>query len=88
MRPRIIEGDILQKKNSFYRVLNVTNKDIVTNKILYNPKTNRFQIYHGYTFVDWFEIDNAIYILLNAENRIQKIEILRRRYKLELLKNK
>ena len=86
MKPTIIEGDILQKNNSFYRVANSSNKDIVVNKILFNPKTNRFQIYHGYTYVDWNQIDDGIYILLNDTNRMERIEILRRRYKLELIK--
>ena len=88
MRPTIIEGDILQKNNSFYRVANSSYKDIVANKILFNPKTNKFQIYHGYTYVDWNQIDDGIYILLNATNRMERIEILRRRYKLEFIKNK
>ena len=88
MRPTIIEGDILQKNNSFYRVANSSYKDIVANKILFNHKTNKFKIYHGYTYVDWNQIDDGIYILLNATNRMERIEILRRRYKLEFIKNK
>jgi hypothetical protein len=77
---RVIEGDILQKGKNLYRVYNV-GKDIVLNKVFYNPSTNKLQIYHGYEYAEWNEIGET-YILLDPDVRLRKLEVLKRKYKL------
>lgn len=82
-------GDILQKGLDFYRIYNV-GRDIVMNQILYNPKTEKLQITHRYSFADWSEIgDNKLYKVHYAENpeTVQKLEMIKRKYKLEKLNN-
>lgn len=78
-------GDILQRGICFYRVHNV-GKDIVMNRILYNPKTNKLQIYHGFDYAELNDIGTR-YNLLKSEdpNTIAKLEIIKRRHKLEKL---
>lgn len=81
-------GDILQRGLYFYRVYNVGAKDIVMNRILYNPKTERLQIYHGYDYANWNEVgDGNIYTILDAENgdTKAKLEMVKRKYKLQKL---
>lgn len=83
----IQEGDILQKGLHFYRVYSV-GKDVVMNRILYNPKTERLQIYHGYDFATWDQVgDDKIYKILEAENvdTKAKLELVKRKYKLQIL---
>lgn len=78
-------GDILQRGIRFYRVLNV-GRDVVMNRILYNPKTNRLQIYHGLEYAELSEI-GTLYNVLKAEDTdtVAKLEIIKRKYKLEKL---
>lgn len=86
----IKEGDILQKGLIFYRVYSATAKDIVMNKILYNPKTERLQIYHGYDYASWDQVgDGKIYTILKSENQdtLAKLELVKRKYKLQKLNN-
>ena len=80
---KIQEGDILQKGLHFYRVYSV-GKDIAMNKILYNPKTERLQIYHGYEFATWDEV-GTIYTILESESvgTRAKLELVKRKYKLQ-----
>lgn len=85
----IKEGDILQSGLHFYRVHNV-GSDIVMNKILYNPKTDKLQIYHGHEFAEWNQIgEGKLYTILDAENNdtMSKLEWIKRKYKLEKLNN-
>ena len=84
------KGDILQRGLFFYRIYDVgmpgSKKDIVMNRILYNPKTARLQIYHGYEYAIWDEI-GTLYTVLDAENpeTKTKLEIIKRKYKLQKL---
>lgn len=81
----MLEGDILQKGLHFYRVCNV-GKDIVTNEVLYNPKTENLQIAHSYTYMENYEIgDDKMYKLLKPENRMSLLELIKRKHKLEKL---
>jgi len=84
---KLQEGDILQKGLHFYRVYSV-GKDIVMNKILYNPKKDILLIYHGYEFATWDQI-GKIYTILEAENidTKAKLELVKRKYKLQKLNN-
>ena len=83
IRPTIIDGDILQKGLFFYRVCNV-GKDIVTNRVLFNPVTEQLQIAAKYDYVEWSEIGQT-YTLLDASNRLEKLELIKRKYKLQKL---
>jgi len=82
---KLQEGDILQKGLHFYRVYSV-GKDIVMNKVLYNPKNDKLQIYHGYEFATWDQI-GTMYTIFEAENvhTKSKLELIKRKYKLEKL---
>jgi len=82
---KIQEGDILQKGLHFYRVYSV-GKDVAMNRILYNPKTERLQIYHGYDFAKWDEV-GTIYTILEAESvdTRAKLELVKRKYKIQLI---
>lgn len=82
-------GDILQNGLNFYRIYNV-GKDIVMNQILYNPRTEKLQITHKYSFAEWYEVgDTKLYKVHYAENpeTTQKLEMIKRKYKLEKLNN-
>ena len=84
----IKEGDILQSGLHFYRVYTTTKKDIVMNKILYNFKTERLQIFHDYEYAKWDEVgDNKLYKLLDCEDNdtLAKLELVKRKYKLQKL---
>ncbi len=79
----LIDGDILQKGLHFYRVCNV-GRDVVTNQVLYNPKTERLQIAHSYTYVEWNQIgDNNLYKLVKPGERMSLLELIKRKYKLQ-----
>lgn len=81
----MVDGDILQKGLHFYRVCNV-GRDIVTNRVLYNPKTDNLQIAHSYTYMEKNEIgDDKEYKLLKPEDRMSLLELVKRKYKLEKL---
>jgi hypothetical protein len=82
---KVQEGDILQKGLHFYRIYSV-GKDVAMNRILYNPKTERLQIYHGYDFASWNEI-GTLYYILEAESvdTKAKLELVKRKYKLQYL---
>ena len=83
------EGDILQKGLVFYRIYNV-GKDIVMNKILYNPIKDVLQIYHGYEFTSCNDVgEGKIYTILDSENTdtLAKLELVKRKYKLQRLNN-
>ena len=85
----IEEGDILQRGLDFYRIHTVIPfKYVVMNKILYNPKTERLQIYHGYEYADFDVIgDDKLYKLFDADNKdtMLKLELVKRKYKLQKL---
>jgi len=81
-------GDILQKGLIFYRIYSLSSTDIVINKILYNEKTEKLQIYHGYEFAAWYEVgDGKLYSILDSENNDTKLklELIKRKYKLQKL---
>ena len=83
-------GDILQKGLNFYRVYSISYPDIIMNKILYNEKTEKLQIYHGYEFTTCDEIgNNKLYTLLNAKSNDTKlkVELIKRKYKLKKINN-
>lgn len=85
----IKEGDILQRGLHFYRVY-TTGKDIVMNKILYNPKTERLQIFHDYEYANWDEVgDGKLYKLLDCtdQDTLAKLEYVKRKYKIQKLNN-
>jgi len=86
------EGDILQSGLIFYRVYmdNSGKGDIVMNKIIHNPKNDKLQIYHDYTFTNWTEVgDGKIYNILDSDNKdiVLKLELIKRKYKLQKLNN-
>lgn len=86
------EGDILQRGLFFYRVyMNNTGKgDIVMNKIIYNFKTEKLQIFHDYTYTNWNEVgEGKMYTVLDSENKdtVAKLELVKRKYKLQKLNN-
>jgi len=86
------EGDILKRGLFFYRVYmdNSGKGDIIMNKILYNPKNDKLQIYHGYTYTNWNEVgDDKIYTILDVDNKdiTSKLELVKRKYKLQKLSN-
>jgi len=85
----IKEGDYLQHGLNFYRIYNI-GKDIVMNKILYNPKTERLQMSHQYSFADLPEVgEGRFYTILKGEDPDTKIRLewIKRKYKLEKLNN-
>jgi len=84
LRPTIIDGDILQKGTFFYRVCNV-GRDIVTNRVLYNTTTEKLQIAAKYEYVEWHEI-GQIYNLIEPDDRLNKLELIKRKYKLQKIK--
>ena len=86
------EGDILQRGLFFYRVYleNTGSGDIVMNKIVYNFKTDKLQIFHDYTYTNWTEVgEGKMYTVLDSENKdtVAKLELVKRKYKLQKLNN-
>jgi len=81
------EGDILQKGLDFYRVYSVSIKDIVMNKVIFNHIKNSLQLYKGYNFASWEEIENKYYTVLKREEpeTIKKLELIKRKHKLNKL---
>jgi hypothetical protein len=58
------------------------------NKILYNPKTETLQIFHGYDYASWDQIgDGKLYTILKNEDTetLSKLEWIKRKYKLQKL---
>lgn len=75
----MIDGDILQKGLHFYRVCNV-GRDIVANRVLYNPKTEKLQIAHSYTYIETNQIgDNKEYKLLKPDERMPLLELVKKK---------
>lgn len=86
----IKEGDILQKGLHFYRVYTTTRTDIVMNKIIYNHIKEYLQIYHDYEYAKWDQVgEGKIYTILESENQntVDKLELVKRKYKLQKLNN-
>jgi hypothetical protein len=84
----IKEGDIIQQGLHFYRVYTTTKRDIVVNKILYNFKTERLQIFHDYEYIDWNDVgEGKKYNLLDCEEEstLEKFEWVKRKFKLQKL---
>lgn len=84
----IKEGDILQKGIHFYRVYTTSKRDVVVNKILYNFKTERLQIFHDYEYINIDDVgDGKQYKFLDCESNdtLEKLEWVKRKFKLQKL---
>lgn len=87
MRSLVEPGDYLQNGLDFYRVYDV-GKDVVMNQILYNPKINRLQMSHVYSFAEWYEIGTKYIFYRGSDPELKnKLEMITRKYKLEKLNN-
>jgi hypothetical protein len=53
------EGDILQRGLHFYRIYTMSKNDIVMNRIIYNFKTEKLQIFHGYEYTNFNDVGDG-----------------------------
>lgn len=80
-------GDILKRNNQFFRVEDFARRtrDVVVNRVLYNPKLNNLVIAHEHIFIALDDIGSGKsyeYISKESPEVMNLLELVKRKWKL------